>query len=78
MKVYVNITQEVEIPDHFPELADYVEWDENTLRPLHNEFCTTIENIMGMPLSSREAAKNANKSIESVYTVDWKCCLLET
>jgi hypothetical protein len=77
MKVYVNVMQEIEIPDHFQELVDYDIWDEKTMRPLHNELCKTIESIMQMPLSSSEAAKTTDKSIESVYTTDWQC-LIET
>jgi hypothetical protein len=78
MKVYVNITQEVEIDDRFTQLLDeecakdWYKW-----HTLHHNLCDTIKEKMNMPFSTEEAAKNTDKSIESVYTTDW-CCLIET
>lgn len=72
MKVYVNIMQEVEIDDRFEELLnrecakDWHKW-----HTLHNNLCDTIKEKMGMPLSAEEAAKDTDRSIESVYTADW-------
>lgn len=72
MKVYVNILQEVEIDDRFAELLDeecakdWCKW-----HTLHNELCATMEEKMNMPFSVEEAAKDVDKSIESVYTTDW-------
>ncbi len=77
MKVYVNVMQEIEVPDRFQSLADYEVWDEKTMRPLHNELCATVEDMLKMPLSSRDAAKDTDKSIDSVWTTDWRC-LIET
>lgn len=72
MKVLVNIMQEVEIDDRFAELLDeecakdWFKW-----HVLHKDLCDTIKEKMNMPFSVEEAAKNVDKSIESVYTTDW-------
>lgn len=72
MKVYVNILQEVEIDDRFAELLDEeCAKDWRKWHTLHNELCATMKEKMNMPFSADEAAKDVDKSIESVYTTDW-------
>ena len=72
MKVYVNITQEVEIDDRFAELLDeecaknWFKW-----QVLHKDLCNFIKEKMNMPFSVEDAAKDVDKSIESVYSTDW-------
>lgn len=72
MKVYVNIIQEVEIDDRFAQFLDEEcakDWFKR--HALHNDLCDTIKEKMNMPFSAEEAAKDTDKSIESVYTTDW-------